>query len=113
MGAGIGTLVCYFFLTVFGLVLLCRETKIKLGWIGLFVKPFLSGGVCVLSAYLVQNYAAMLVDGRIATILALFVAVVVYGACMLWTRALQKSDILMLPKGQKIAKILENHGWIR
>ena len=62
---------------------------------------------------MVQNYAAMLVDGRIATILALFVAVVVYGACMLWTRALQKSDVLMLPKGQKIAKILENHGWIR
>ena len=51
MGAGIGTLVCYFFLTVFGLVLLCRETKIKLNWIGLFVKPFLSGGVCVPVSY--------------------------------------------------------------
>ena len=113
MGAGIGTLVCYFFLTVFGLVLLCRETKIKLNWIGLFVKPFLSGGVCVLSAYLVQKFASVVVSSRIATVLALFVAVVVYGACMLWTRALQKSDVLMLPKGQKIAKILENHGWIR
>ncbi len=113
MGAGIGTLVCYFFLTVFGLVLLCREAKIKLDWVGLFVKPFLSGGVCVLSAYLVQKFASVVVSSRIATVLALFVAVVVYGACMLWTRALQKSDVLMLPKGQKIAKILENHGWIR
>ena len=49
----------------------------------------------------------------IATIFALFVAVAVYGVCMLWMRALKKSDILMLPKGQKIAKILEKHGWIR
>ena len=95
------------------MVLLCREAKIKLNWVGLFVKPFLSGGVCVLFAYLVQKFASVVVSSRIATVLALFVAVVVYGACMLWTRALQKSDVLMLPKGQKIAKILENHGWIR
>ncbi len=113
MGAGIGTLACYLFLTVCGLILLCKITKVQLNLVGLFLKPFLSGSVCVLSAYLVQKFTAVLIGERLATVAALFVAVVVYGICMLWLKALQKSDILMLPKGQKIAKILENHGWIR
>ena len=113
MGAGIGTLVCYLFLTVAGLIFLCRETKIKLNVVGLFLKPLLSGGVCVLTAYFVQRLSALLVGDRLATVAALLAAVVVYAICMLWLKALQKSDVLMLPKGQKIAKILENHGWIR
>ena len=28
-------------------------------------------------------------------------------------QALNRGDIMMLPKGEKIAKILEKHGWIR
>lgn len=114
MGAGIGTLACYLFLTVFALFFLCRETKVKLNLFALFVKPFLSGGVCVAAAYFVQKFAAQLIgQDKIATLLALVSAVVIYAICMLWLKALDKSDILMLPKGQKIAKILENHGWIR
>ncbi len=113
MGAGTGTLVCYAFITVFSLFFLCRETKIVPNFIAIFVKPLLASIVCVTAAYFVQKFGAAVISGKLSTCLAIVVACVVYIACMLWFRALHKSDILMLPKGQKIAKILEKHNWIR
>lgn len=112
MGAGTGTLVCYLFITVFSLYFLCRETKVVPNFIVIFVKPLLASILCVGAAYAVQKVCSMVISGKISTVLAIGVAGVVYVICMLWFKALHKSDILMLPKGQKIAKILEKHNWI-
>jgi stage V sporulation protein B len=114
MGAGTGTLVCYMCITVFSLYFLCRETKIVPNFVAIFLKPLLASILCVGAAYFVQIVGTSLLHhGKIATILAIAVAGVVYAVCMLWFKALDRNDILMLPKGQKIAKILEKHNWIR
>ena len=113
MGAGTGTLVCYMFITVFSLYFLCRETKIMPNFIAIFVKPLLASILCVTAAYFVQKAGAAVTSGKLATCFAIVVAGAIYVVCMLWFRALHKSDILMLPKGQKIVKILEKHNWIR
>ena len=111
-GARTGTLVCYLFITAFSLYFLCRETKVVPNFVTIFLKPLLASLICVGAAYLVQKVGAALFSGKLATLFAIAVAAVVYVACMLWFKALHKSDILMLPKGQKIAKILEKHNWI-
>ena len=113
MGAGIGTLVCYGLLTVLALYFLCKRARITPNLVGLFLKPFLAGGICVTAAYFVQLFAAKVISGKIATCIAIVVAAAVYVVCMLWFKALNRGDIMMLPKGEKIAKILEKHGWIR
>jgi stage V sporulation protein B len=135
MGAGTGTLVCYLCITIFSLYFLCRETKILPNFIVIFLKPLLASILCVGAAYFVQNIGmawgltvqsritpttsyfmkkiiSEIASGKFATVLAIAVAGVIYVICMLWFKALNKSDILMLPKGQKIAKILEKHNWI-
>ncbi|HEX2985863.1 MAG TPA: polysaccharide biosynthesis protein [Caproiciproducens sp.] len=113
MGAGTGTLVCYLFITVFSLYFLCRETKVVPNLISIFFKPLLASVLCVGAGYLIQKIAASIISDKIATLLAVAFAGVIYVFCMLWFRALRKSDILMLPKGQKIVKILEKHNGIR
>ncbi len=113
MGAGTGTLVCYIFITVFSLFFLCRETRIVPNFVSIFLKPLLASMVCATAAYFVQKVGAAVISGKLATCFAIVVAGLVYIICMLWFKALHKSDILMLPKGQKIAKILEKHNWIR
>ena len=45
----------------------------------------------------------------LATGIAVFIAVFTYIAALLCLRALCKDDVLMLPKGQKLVKILEKH----
>ncbi|MDF2632601.1 MAG: polysaccharide biosynthesis protein [Caproiciproducens sp.] len=113
MGAGTGTLICYMFIMVFSLYFLCREAKIKPNFVGIFLKPLLSAGICVTAAYFVQKLGSMMHLGKLATCLAMLTAGAIYVICMLWFKALSKNDVLMLPKGQKIAKILEKHNWIR
>ena len=50
---------------------------------------------------------------RIATVLAVLVAVVVYVIVLLLLRAVKREDILQMPKGNKILKILEKRKLIR
>lgn len=113
MGAGTGTLVCYIFITVFSLYFLCRETKIKINYVGIFLKPLIAAILCVTAAYFVQKFGTIVHLGKLATLLAMLSACVIYVFCLLWFKVLNKNDVLMLPKGQKIAKILEKHNWIR
>ena len=39
LGAGAGTLVCYLLITILGMILLCRVTKIRPSFLSAFVKP--------------------------------------------------------------------------
>ena len=45
----------------------------------------------------------------ILTIISIIIAVVVYAVCILVSKTIVKDDILMLPKGEKIAEILEKY----
>ena len=113
MGAGTGTIVCYVLITILSLYFLCRETKVTPNFVAIFLKPALASGIAVGAAWLFQKYASYVISGKIATCLAVVVAAFLYAACMLKFRALNRQDFLMLPKGQKIVKILEKHNWIR
>jgi uncharacterized ion transporter superfamily protein YfcC len=42
-------------------------------------------------------------------IISIIIAVVVYATCILVSKTIVKDDILMLPKGEKIAEILEKY----
>ena len=50
--------------------------------------------------------------GKIITLASIAIACVVYVIALLLLKAISKDDVLMLPKGQKIAKVLEKHHWI-
>jgi stage V sporulation protein B len=113
MGAGTGTLVCYFLITFLALYFLVRETGVMPNLVTIFVKPILASCISVGAAWLLQKTAAKLLPEDLATLLAIAVAVFLYLICILWFRALSRQDILMLPRGQKIVKILEKHHWIR
>lgn len=112
MGAGTGTLVCYFLITVLALFFLCREAKITLNFVSILLKPIFASVISIGAAYFVRKLAVTVISGRISTCIAIAAAVVLYVLCMLKFKALSRRDILMLPKGQKIVKILEKHNWI-
>ncbi|QAT49998.1 polysaccharide biosynthesis protein [Caproiciproducens sp. NJN-50] len=113
MGAGTGTLVCYFLITFLSLYFLIRETGVMPNLFAIFVKPALASGISVGAAWMLQRTAAKLIPEDLATVLAILAAAFLYLICILWFRALSRRDIIMLPKGQKIVKILEKHHWIR
>ena len=67
--------------------------------------------VNTLSERLIGGFAGIgpLNGDNISCILAIGGAVVVYAILLLLTRTMPKSDIIMLPKGEKIAKVLEKY----
>ncbi|HEX3038309.1 MAG TPA: polysaccharide biosynthesis protein [Oscillospiraceae bacterium] len=112
LGAGVGTLVCYAFTTVAALYYLCKETHIIPNFVSTLIKPFLASILCAAVAYFVQAFAARVIKDEVATCIAIIIAAIVYAIALLCIKAISQEDILMLPKGQKIAKILEKHNWI-
>jgi stage V sporulation protein B len=113
LGAGTGTLLCYLITTVMALYSLFRVTKISLNYFGIFFKPFLASVVSIGISWLMYRAASVFISGKIAVCFAMLLSVLLYAVCVLWFHILNKHDISMLPKGQKIVKILEKHNWIR
>ncbi|HEX3038310.1 MAG TPA: polysaccharide biosynthesis protein [Oscillospiraceae bacterium] len=112
LGAGIGTLVCYALITVFSLIFLCRITKIIPNFTSVILKPLFASALCGVAAYMAQSLAVRVIPDKLATCAAIVIAGFVYLISLLCLRAISRDDVIMLPKGQKIAKILEKHNWI-
>ncbi len=122
-GAPIGTVLCYAVIVSHNLYVLLKETGVHLKWFDCFVKPFLVGALSGGAAYLVYNLGVMylpmgdmnsrLNGSTVSCVIALVFAIIIWLLLLLIFRVMSKSDILMLPKGEKIAKTLEKRGLIR
>ena len=111
-GAGTGSLFCYTFVTAAAFVLLCRQTKMRFDMVSIFIKPLVAALFCAVCAYAAQGLLSHVISSRLATMIGVTVAVIVYVIALFSLRAITRDDVLMLPKGQKIAKILEKRKWI-
>lgn len=112
-GANIGSIVCYGFVTVAALFVICRETKIVPDFVSIFVKPLLAGVVCGVAAYFSELLFDIFFKQTIATILAVVAAIVAYIIALFLFRAIKREDVLQMPKGNKIVKLLEKRKLIR
>ncbi len=113
LGACYGSVVCYGLITVFGIYILCRTTGIRLSVGAVLGKPMLSAAACAAAAWGVYGFASRVLSPSVSTVAAIGAAVFVYLLFLLLTRTFAKEDILMLPKGEKICKLLEKRHWIR
>lgn len=102
-GAAVGSLLCYIVIVILCLIWLTRITGIQLNYGRIFIKPMFAAILCGLTAFGVS----LIGDNKIITLLAVGAAAIVYVIVLLTIRAIPKSDILMMPKGQKIAALME------
>ena len=96
-----------------------KETGIKLDWKTVLIKPLIAATLCGVAAwganYVITTYFAFgsadsrLNSDTLGCIISIIIAVVVYATCILVSKTIVKDDILMLPKGEKIAEILEKY----
>ena len=76
----------------------------------ILVKPLLASLVCGVGAFVSYHLFDYFMSGKIATIFAVIVAIIVYIFCLFIFKAIQKEDVLQMPKGKKIARFLERKG---
>ncbi|MBC8569807.1 putative polysaccharide biosynthesis protein [Zongyangia hominis] len=111
-GAPIGTVLCYLIIVLVGIVCLCRTTGVVPRVGSVFLKPLIAGGICATAGWASYGLFRMGLSGSMSTIASIAVAGVVYVLALFLIHAITKDDILMLPKGEKIAKLLEKRGLI-
>ena len=105
-GATAGSLVAYALICVIGMVLLIKYSGIVPDFFNTTIKPLAGSVYAVAGAYFSYNLFDSFTPGRIALILAVVVAVIIYMAVLLIIRTFTAEEIKFLPKGEKIAKTL-------
>lgn len=122
MGAIIGTF-CFYLITVsVNINALIKETGVKLNYKSVFFKPLFCSLMCGLAAWAttglcknfmpVFEYGSRVSNNTVSAIIGIFAAVLVYVLALLFTKTIVKDDVKMLPKGEKICKILEKYDLI-
>lgn len=105
-GAPIGTCLCYMTALVINLIFLYRKLGYIPSFVRIFLRPFLASALCggaAAGAYLLLSSR---LSGSVATLASICAAGAVYVVAIFLFRAITREDILMLPKGERIAGLL-------
>lgn len=102
LGAPIGTLCCYIFIAVANFVCLVKYSGVMPNIVSTIVKPLAATVLCCAAAFGVSKA----VSGNMGTMLAIVAAVIVYLIALALLKAIEREDVLSMPKGERIAAIL-------
>lgn len=109
-GAAIASVVNNFFAFFLSFIILRKTIKLNLNFVKFILKPAISTlAMCVCSYYL---YTILLgiISAKLATILAIIIAVIIYLVMIVILKIFDEDEIMMIPYGTKIYKILKKLG---
>ena len=109
-GATSSSIICHVISFTVEMIALKKMTNIKFEAGKYFIKPLLASVIMSVLSYGAYLLLEMLIPGRLATILALLLAVVIYAIAVIGLKILSKEEIEDLPQGNKIYKILVKVG---
>lgn len=112
-GAPIGTFFCYLTATLLNFIFLAKKVKLipQIGKV--FVRPLLASVICALSAIGFYKLADLVFGNTLSTLIAIAGAVLVYVVAIFLIKAIDQDDIAMLPKGDKLLRVLKKVKLIR
>ena len=127
-GAPMGNILCFALCMTLDLVVMSRVLPRRPRYIQVFVKPLAASALMGLGAWAVYGLMSKLFEATgifmsadpvthevlglsrtgnaASTLLAILVAVVIYGVLVIALRAITKDDLMLMPKGEKIARML-------
>ncbi len=114
-GAPVGSILCYIVIVCVNLFYLLKVSEVRINFMSVLVKPLICAALSAASAKgAFFLYGKLPLSGLphpdlLATGFSVVVAVIVYIIALLLLKGLSKDDISMLPKGEKIAKVLEKY----
>lgn len=106
-GAAIGTVMAYFVAVVFELWYIRKHVGIKFSTKELFIKPILMVTIMGIVVRLSYNALLGLIGGSLATLGSISIGVLVYAIVVFALGGITKDELIKLPKGEKIYKMLK------
>ncbi len=109
-GAAFATDVCHFIAFCIVFTVLRKNIDLKLSFSKMVLKPIVASAMMAVVSYGTYVLLSGIIVPKMATIIALIVAVIVYLLSIIVLKIFNKEDILMLPYGQKIYSVLTKMG---
>lgn len=109
-GAAFATVVCHAIAFFIGFNVLRANMKLDLKFSKFVIKPVLATTMMGICSYAIYVILSGIIAGKLATIMAMIVAVAIYVLAVFVLKIFTKEEILMIPYGQKLYKILEKFG---
>lgn len=109
-GAAIGTIACNVIACIIGFTVLKKNMDIKFKFSKYILKPIFATIIMSICSYAIYLGINSIIPGKIATIIAIGSAVVIYAVALIVLNVFTKEEIFMIPYGQKLYKILEKLG---
>ena len=106
VGAAIGTLICYLVIMVLNIAAMHRKASIDLRSLTGLLKPILAAALMGAVAYMANGFLSAYLGSSLGCLLGICAAGVVYVILVVALKVITYDDCMLLPGGEKIAKIL-------
>ena len=112
-GAAIASVACHMVAFIISIIALNKTIKLNLEFKRFVIKPIIATLMMGICSYFVYMILLGIIRQKLATIIAIIFAMVIYAISVVALKILSKEEIFMIPYGQKIYKVLEKLGIYR
>lgn len=109
-GAAIGSIVNNIVAFALSYIVLIRTIKIDMNFMKNVIKPIIATIIMGICSYFIYLLLIGIISSRIATIIAILFAIVIYVLAVIVLKIFDKEEMYMIPYGSKIVKTLEKVG---
>lgn len=109
-GAAFATVVCHAVAFFIGFQVLRANMELELSISKFLIKPVIATAMMGICSYAIYFILSGIIAEKLATIMAIIVAIVIYGLALVILKIFTKEEIFMIPYGQKLYRILEKMG---
>lgn len=107
-GAAIGSVLCHIVSFTIVYSVLRKNLKLNFKLSHIIIKPIVATVIMGIVSYLSYGITLSITNyDRISTIIGIIIAIIVYAISVICLKIYREEDIVMLPKGEKILKILK------
>ena len=105
-GAAWASVACHVVAFSISIICLKKAFNLKLPFNKFVLKPVLATIIMAICSYFIYQILSGIIAEKLATILAIVFAVVIYGLSIVVLKVFTKEEVQMMPAGDKIYKIL-------
>lgn len=109
-GAAIASVINNFVAFFLSFIILRKTIKLNINFSKFILKPIIATFAMCICSYYLYTILLGIISAKLATILAIIVAVIIYVVMVVILKIFDKDEMLMIPYGTKICKILERLG---
>lgn len=106
LGSAIGTVSAYLIAVLIELACIKKAMGVKFPIKEFVIKPLITVITMFISVKLSYAFIAGLIGGKLATLISIAIGGIVYGLVLIGIGGIKKEEILTMPKGNKIYKVL-------